>query len=39
MPHITRQRVGGLTFIRLHFRGRTFVVSYCETLKHNVVEA
>lgn len=39
MPIISRQKVGGLNFIRLHFMGRTWVFSYCETRKHSAIYA
>lgn len=35
--YITKKKVGGMTFVRFHWFGRTFVVSYCETRKHHVV--
>lgn len=32
-PRLTRQRVGGLTFLRLTIGSRTFVASFCESNK------
>jgi len=32
-PRLTRQRVGGLTFLRLTVGRRTFVASFCESRK------
>jgi hypothetical protein len=37
-PTLTRQRVGGLTFLRLGIAGRVFVASYCESRKGRLLE-
>ncbi len=37
--NIKRQRVGGLTFIRVYLFGRNFVFSFCRTQKSHILIA
>ncbi len=37
--YLRRQKVGGLTFLRLHAFGRTFIFTFCESRKHHVMGA
>lgn len=39
MPIIKRNKVGGLNFIRVYLLGRTWVFSYCATVKSHVLAA
>jgi hypothetical protein len=38
LPRLSRQRVGGLTFMSLTIGSRTFVASFCESRKAQGVE-
>ena len=39
MFHISKQKVGGITFVRLHVMGRHYVFSMCKTNKRGVIAA
>ena len=39
MLHISKQRVGGITFFRVHIAGRFYVFSVCRTRKRHVIAA
>ena len=39
MLHISKQRVGGITFFRVHIAGRFYVISFCTTRKRHVIAA
>lgn len=39
MLHISKQRVGGITFFRVHCLGKFYVFSFCRTRKRHVIAA
>lgn len=39
MPSIRAQKIGGLTFVRIHVAGRCYCISLCRTSKSHILAA